>query len=476
MGWTRALLPPAAAVPRSRPQRQARLLGGLLVADVFGQRLALPAGAAGQLPLLLPVALVVSVVGVRRGLLQIDPARLALGGLAVAGTAVALGGSMLAGGATSAPSYAYLLLTYLPFVLVVGAGGAGVVTALVARYVRLATVLSVLVLLQLAVQPLGLHRPDLLASVLPHSLLLDGYNTNNPFYYGASLDRPTGFVMLEPSFTSQYLGLAVLGQLWLRQRRGPIFLFLAAMLVTLTGTGFLLLGAGLLAAAGAQQAGLLRRLGPVSVAAVAIAVGTPVGSLLLNRATEGSSTTTSTGQRFVLPFTTLVPGWLGDLPGAVVGHGAGSATHFLQRVSPGVAVVPLAPLKLLFEYGVIGGVPFLLFLAWCVLPGIRVASLTDGLVVAYLLLSASLLQPSTVDLFWLLGAVCSRAPGTPSDRPRPALPAAARTHVPAAPRPGRSHRHVGQRARRPASPRTAMGPRADMGGPPDGAEELTATR
>jgi len=209
---------------------------------------------------------------------------------------------------------------------------------------------------------------------------------------------------------------------------------------------------------------------------VAIAVGTPVGSLLLNRATEGSSTTTSTGQRFVLPFTTLVPGWLGDLPGAVVGHGAGSATHFLQRVSPGVAVVPLAPLKLLFEYGVIGGVPFLLFLAWCVLPGTRVASLTAALVVAYLLLSASLLQPSTVDLFWLLGAVCSRAPGAPSDRPRPALPAEARTHVPAPPRPGRSHRHVGRRARRPAFPRTAMGPRAAPGAPPDSAEELTATR
>jgi len=412
MSWVRAQRPPAA--PPDDPtlvDRQVRLLGGLLVVDLVGQRVAIPLGPLGQLPAVLLIGLVLCAVGRRRGLLAVDGSRLTLGLLALATTAATAAASLLVRGPFSVPSYAYLIAAYVPFVLVVaGPGSPAVFRRLLELFSRIAPWLAAAAVVQLLVQLVGWHHPDPVGSLLPSSLLQDGYNTGNPFYYGSPFYRTNGFVFLEPSFCSQFLGVAVLAQLWLGGHGRRVLLLLAGMLTTVTGTGPVLLVAGLVVAAAVGQQGVVRRLGPALIAAVTLAVLTPLGALLTARATEGGSQNTSTGQRFVLPFVLLVPGWLASLPQALLGAGPGSVKPYLDAVSPDVAVVPMPPLKLLFEYGALGGVVFALFLGWCVAASARSASLTAGVVVAYLFLSGALQAPHMVLLLWLLVGVCQRHP------------------------------------------------------------------
>jgi len=210
-------------------------------------------------------------------------------------------------------------------------------------------------------------------------------------------------------------------------------LLLAAMLTTLTGTGFVVVAVGVAVAGLVGQGGLLARLGPGLLAGGVVAALTPVGTLLARRVTEGGGANSSTGQRFVLPFQLIVPGWLADLPHALLGAGPGSTTGLLSSVLPGVGVVPLAPLKLLYEYGVVGAVVFLVFLGWCVLPGTRAPSVSAGLVAAYCALSGSLQQPATVLVLWLLASACGARPGAAPARARRLSPPWARVGPPAVP-------------------------------------------
>lgn len=459
MSWLRAVQPlPAAPPAPTLIDRQVRLLGALLALDVFAQRLALPVGPLGQVPAVLLVALAVAVIGLRKGLLVTDSARLSLGLLALGATATATACSLLLRPGFSAPSYVYLVASYLPFLLVVhGLGGGVVLRRLAAFFATAMTWLAAAAVIQLVVQPLGWFHPDPVGDLVPRAFLLEGFNTGNPFTYGSAFYRTNGFVFLEPSFCSQFLGLGVLAHLWLRRGRGPLLLMLAGMLTTLTGTGPALVAAGILGGVAARQQGLLRRLVPALAGAALVAVLTPAGTLLLDRATEGGSASTSTGQRFVLPFTLLVPSWLSTFPSALVGWGPGSAIAHLETVSPDVPVVAIAPLKILYEYGALGGVAFLLFLGWCVARGARSPSLTTGVAVAYLVLSGSLQQPHTVLLVWVFTSVCQRQPGeratvVPPVRTR----AAPRPAAPAPPQP-RSRRHrrspaAGTRARTGAAP------------------------
>jgi len=409
--------------PTSAIDQQVRLLGGLLVADVTLQRLALSLAGLGQVPLVLLLGLLVAVIGLRRGLLWFDRSRVVLGLAALAAVALASMGSLLVTRRLfSVPSLIFLVANYVPLLLVVSGGTAAEVgRRVLAVLVRLATVLAVLSLLQLAVQFVGWHQPDILGSLLPPSVVQQGFNGSSPFYYGSPYFRSTGFVSLEPSLCSQVLALGVLAQLWLRRGSGPLALLLAGMLTTLAGTGFVIIAVGLVASALTRSSRVLVRLLPLASVALLVALATPLGGLLLARATEGGGRSTSTGQRFQLPFVILVPGWLSDVGHALVGSGAGASVGLIGRQVGEVAVLPLAPLKLVYEYGALGAVAFLVFLGWCLLQGCRAAPLGVGLAVSYVLLTSSLQLSVLIVLVWVVGCACPRDLGRPVRPPRARL-------------------------------------------------------
>ncbi len=425
--------PPAgpARAPASGRLPGERALLGLLTLSVLGQRLALPLGGTSRVPVTLVAGLAVLVLGLRRGWLRIDRRRWRLALLAVALSAVSVLASTVRLPAFSLLSYVYLLLTYAPFIAITTGDRGALWRSLSDRALRLAELVAGLSLVQLAVQPLGWHHPEPVGSVVPGSFLLQGYNTTYPLHYLSPLYKSNGFVMLEPSFTSQLLGLGLLLALSRRARSRTLLLLAAGMVSTVAGTGFILLGAGLLVVAGSPQRRALRRLAPALAVGALLAAVTPLGTTLVGRLGEGTGKGSSTGERFTLPFTYVGGGWLASPVATWLGRGPGTAERALAaHLGATNGVVALAPLKLLYEYGLPCALAGLLLVLWCTLGQPPSFPVAVALVVSWCLLSGSLLQPATVLPMWLLAAALSPGEGLPVLRraaaPRPPRPPAPR--------------------------------------------------
>jgi hypothetical protein len=94
------------------------------------------------------------------------------------------------------------------------------------------------------------------------------------------------------------------------------------------------------------------------------------------------------------------------------GHGAGAATDLVVRLDLGALLTPVIP-KALYEYGIVGAVPLLLFLGWLLLPGMSGRPWAGGLLLGYFLINAALLQATLA-----LGTIVLIAlfPALPPDR------------------------------------------------------------
>ncbi|HVU73995.1 MAG TPA: hypothetical protein VHE83_13605 [Mycobacteriales bacterium] len=411
----------------TRLDQQARLFGGLLVFLVVGQRLAVPFGSSKQIPLGLPVGLAFVAYASARHLVRVDRSRLLAGMLALLAVTSCWVLALSRGRSTSTLSLVYLITTYVPFVFVLtGHEQRALGERLLDKFLRIMEIVALVAMLQILAQLAGYRVADPIGSVIPSKLLLQNYHTTYPLYYGSSLYKSNAYIFLEPSFLSQFLGVAILIRLVRGGRIRRILPLVVAMVATVAGTGFLLAIAGglaLLATRGYRRQ--LMRVVPIGAAVAVAASFTPFGATIISRFGEsGGGSNSSAGLRFQLPYQYLGSGWLSDLPHALFGDGPGSADRFLTAklgADIGGQVTPQVPLKLLFEYGLVGTAAFLFFLLSAVFLGRVSTPVTVGLVVAYLFLSGSLLQPATVLLMWVLSAVAGR-PGVVAPRPR-AVPA-----------------------------------------------------
>ncbi|WP_299038898.1 hypothetical protein [uncultured Pseudokineococcus sp.] len=383
---------PQEGVARRSPGalRPDHLVLAALLAVTLLQRLAVPAGG-DQVPLVLPVVLGLLLVGLATGLVDLDPVTTRLYAVGVGALVVLTAVSWARGQAPSLTSLLFAVAIYAVAVVRPRLGRAGVERVL-DRFAAVMVVAAVVGLAQTSGQYLGVPYRDWLAEVVPEPFLQQGYNTADPVAYGASLYRANGVVFLEPSFYATFLAVALL--VVLRRGRGVVAaaLLAAALVPTLAGNGVVVAGLGILVLAlgpGRRRLGLLVL---PAVGALAIAVVTPVGELFLRRATEISSPGTSSSLRLVEPYTVVVPAYLEAPGGLLLGNGAGSVTEVAG--APGVGVGLLTPIlpKLLFEYGLVGAVLFLLFVLHVLAAGWRDAPWVPGLVVSYLVLNAALLQ------------------------------------------------------------------------------------
>lgn len=389
-------------------RRTSLLVGVLIVPTVVLQRIAVPVGS-GQVPIVLPIGLIAIAWALRRGLVVEDRFHLQLYVIAVMVCVVATCVNAWSGGSWSQLSLVYLVLTYLPFVFRLRQRDHCTFERGLRLFVAVMVVFAALGVAETAAQLLGWSYHDLLGS-LPSSFLLRNYNTNFPMTYGSHFYKANGFVFLEPSFFSQFVALALIVQGYLGRSTSRTLLFGTALVCAFSGTGLILAAAGMALVWARKSTSTSRLVLPIVALVAAVAVS-PLGGFFTNRLHEFSTAGSSAQSRFVTPYRLATDSATSDGSAFFFGHGPGSAERRVQVVVTETGAVPIFPVaaKLVYEYGVPAMCVFMAFVFGATLlrpPSRRLAAV---LLVMYLTLSGSLLQPATVFLLYTLTALFGSA-------------------------------------------------------------------
>lgn len=389
-----------------------RILQVTLVLTLVLQRFALPVGAEG-VSVTLAIALVVLLVLVATGRLVHDVTRIAAFALAMAACGVVTWIAALSNVDLSLSSFLLLVVVYLPWVFRVpdATTSRNGSASLANTYVWVMVVAAVIALAQLGSQLLGLWvYEDPLAENIPEQWRLSSYNTSIPTEYASPIYKSQAFVFLEPSFLSQFLALALIVGIVRRIAWWKLLILGLAMFCTYSGTGIILLLAGLVIVLVRRPRLLHPGLVVAGVAAVAVIASSPYAAPLLERTSETTNSASSLSLRFVQPYQGVVDG-LAEAPERyLVGAGPGSAERLLEndRQGAGLAVVYTIVPKIYFEYGLLAGSMFLTFLGLALFRRTPAAVVPGALVIMLGLLSGSLLQPHTLLVAWLLSVVWGR--------------------------------------------------------------------
>lgn len=375
----------------------------LIITLTFGQRFIVP---GTDISISLPVAYLVLIAMAVRGQLKADTNRVALYLAAVAACLiVTVATSAAAGPEPSFTSLMLLVTLYIPVVFRGNAALRGQYNRVMEFFQRCVAVTAAFCLLQWGIQVVGIPYEDLIETYVPPLFLYpEGfYNTTYPIYYGSSILRSNGFVYLEPSFTSQFLALAIVIQLMMGDKRWRLGLLGLAMLTTVSGTGIVLMAAGVLVLAIRRGGAWTARIVAVALVAGLIVSVTPIGQVLLDRSGESSEAGSSGNARFVAPYTNVTDAMNRDQSVFIIGRGAGAVDADQAFFNPlGINVNYPALPKLLGEYGVIATLIFLAFILTVFLRNVPSPTVGMMVLLLYFVLSGALLQPQTVYLCWLL--------------------------------------------------------------------------
>lgn len=403
------------------------VLLALLVVVVLGQRLALPLPGP-QVQLTLVAFLLATAMLLLQGRLQEDRPRLQLYALAVGACTLSSVLASWAGGPLSLPSWAVLLALYVPWVYRLSDLDPLGYRHLATCFVRLMVVLAVVGIGQMLAQVAGVWSyTDVLGRALPAAFLIEGYNTNIPIQWGASIHKSNAFVFLEPSFFSQYCGLALVIGLVLGVRVWQLVVLGLGLVVAVSGTGFFLLAVGLLLLLVRLPRAFRPTVVAPALAGLAVVPFTPVAALLLARRGEFAQSGSSGYSRFVAPYLEVAQGLALEPLRYLTGAGPGTATRLLEssaRGQFGDAIVYNIPAKLVFEYGLVAGTLFTVFIAVALLHRAPAVVIPGTVLFMIFLLSGSLLQPHTIALAWLLTGVWAGTPRVTAQGQEPPRPSA----------------------------------------------------
>ena len=191
------------------------------------------------------------------------------------------------------------------------------------------------------------------AGIVPDRFLIEEqYAVVIPMDYGF---KSNGFFLIEPSVFSQIMALAIIIEAQFFRRPVWLAVFFVGLLVSVSGTGWLVLGTYIVVlAVGAGRRGLLGAILMVAGCAIAFTglslVAPGVADSMSGRLTEFTLPGTSGNERFVTPFMALNAVWSEASWTAVTGVGPGAAEQlsvpFFYRMN--------TPVKILIEYGVFG--------------------------------------------------------------------------------------------------------------------------
>ena len=221
----------------------------------------------------------------------------------------------------------------------------------------------------------------------------DQYNVIIPLTYESPIMKSNGIVFLEPSFFSQFLGLAIIIELTGRQRTIHLALYGVALLVSYSGTGMSMVA--LFLPWIFIQRGNLQLLALGFVAAVALLLGGEALNLnlLADRFGEFGAEQSSGFARFVSPYF-LIRDFLIEDPSALLfGMGAGSIEVVVSRAYARAYLAhDPAWIKVMFEYGLIAAICLLSYITIALRSGTRHGLLAWAILYLFLFLGGYLLN------------------------------------------------------------------------------------
>ena len=350
--------PAARALVRTEAQRQWFMLALAIILSVTVlQRFAVPvAGSVFGLGFL--VCLVGTLVCLMQGVLKVDSKRAVLYSFAVCALLSTL---LVDRGGFSLLSLAMLMTLYAPFV--------AVLTVKDDEYLDLLDVFQRVIsfvawcgLLQFAVQfvlsPAWMFPFD---RVLPEALFIPGFNLMIPFADGYL--KSTGLWFLEPSTFSQALAFGLLIELAYFRRLGRLTLYGGVYLTSFSGTGALLLFAIAPLVLLRSRSAAWVALGALIFAALVLLRELPMLSVFFERAAELDNVRSSGAMRLIAPYRAVSELLLADPRVLLFGVGPGQWGWGVGELD--YPVLDSGWLKLLFEYGLVGAVPFMVFYFYC---------------------------------------------------------------------------------------------------------------
>jgi len=192
------------------------------------------------------------------------------------------------------------------------------------------------------------------SGIVPDNFLIEEqYAVTIPIDHG--LNRSNGFFLVEPSVFSQFMAIGVIVEALYFRRATHFALFFAALLASVSGTGWMVLGSYIVVLA--ISSGRRGLLGAILLAAgcalafTALSLVLPdVADMMSGRLSEFTLPGTSGHERFVTPFMAL-QSLLDAAPWSIVtGIGPGASE---QIIIPYVYHLN-TPIKVLMEYGAFG--------------------------------------------------------------------------------------------------------------------------
>jgi hypothetical protein len=394
-----------AAVP-SRAAAGERLCGAgivmLLTAVTFGQRFCFPLGTF-QIPIAAPVAFLSLWLFFVSGRVRISTVGLLLYSLTVSCLILTL----YFGKIWFSPfSLFYLILLYLVYVFSIDVSRADYL-----RYVKFfqnaMLVMAVIAFAQFAEQ-ITTHTRLTLFDYIPTEFWIRGYNTRPTLGYESTFYKANAEFFLEPSFLSQYLAIAIINELLFFGRWRRMALYAGAIFCSFSGTGMVLLALfAIVSVVKAKRYELLYPLPLLLILFLVFQDNTYVQAIT-GRITEINDQASSAYIRFGAPNEALADVLFGHFGTFLVGKGPGA----VDQISSAIGVIANYPVfhKLMIEYGLVGTLPFLSFILYCALARPRSRILAAALLVMYLVLSGSLLQPHTIYLFYVLAIAMPSRP------------------------------------------------------------------
>ena len=205
--------------------------------------------------------------------------------------------------------------------------------------------------LQFFLQFIGL-RIFAFTGILPKFMLIEfAYNLQIPLGVG-SLMKSNGFFLIEPSAFSQVMALGFIIEILAFKRLAYLLLFFAGLVLSFSGTGWIVLGGFIVAAAlGMGWRGIAMAGATVILVAVLLGLGSlmlpDIASALAQRSTELSRPGTSGHLRFITPFWALHDMLAQRPSAALLGLGAGIS----ERLNLAYEYDVNTPIKIVLDYG-----------------------------------------------------------------------------------------------------------------------------
>jgi hypothetical protein len=398
------------------------LLGTMLFAAIFLPRFTLHFGhrelSIAAIVTLVCVAALVVVGGIKPDPVRVGLYCLAIGAMLVAAT---FNGASITG-RVSAPSFLLLAAMYFAYLFVVPDGSGATFETTIRLFRRFSMFVAVAGIIQFVAQ-VAIPGPTLFTfeGLLPQAILTHNFNFVIPVPgmihvpHAGTLNKSNGFFLLEPSHFSQLLALAIIAEMAFFRPSWRLAVLSLALLLSYSGTGLALCALFvpmLLIRRGRGQLAIVILGGAFILFMFANLIHL---TSLLQRVGEFDSEQSSAFARFLSPFYLFSDVVFPHVQTTLFGLGPGSIEPYFNAMD--YAVHDPTWGKLFFEYGLVGTVPFLIFISRCLFSGARSVSLSAAVFVTYLGLGGNLVDARMEPLMLALIAYQSRT--------RPAVAASA---------------------------------------------------